>query len=188
MGCCGDTDNSERPAVTRTTPGIQLSKRVVGLTERTMRTRACMSCPNRVKSGDKAGVNKRDYCDWDKKKIREKVKDSMESCPKLIWPVFEPGQEPRDEVGALSKMNMLLSSGADIVSGAFVEPEVMESRRSHCLTCIYRIPKHSDGQYDPNVILETDICGICTCPVLSITKLKSKMCPDNPSKWGQVVS
>lgn len=145
-----------------------------------------MGCPNMVKSGDKAGVNKRDYCAWDKKKIRNKAKDSGDSCYKGIWPTFEPGQEPRDEIGVLDKAGMLISAGADMVSGnGFVPDEVRDERRSHCLTCIYRIPKHADGNYDQNSIADTDICGICTCPVMSITKLVHKMCPDKPSKWGK---
>lgn len=140
-----------------------------------------------VKSGDKAGVNKRDYCAWDKKKIRNKVKDGSETCYKGIWPVFEPGQEPRDEISTLDKAGMLISAGTDMLSSdGYVPDEVRDERRSHCLTCIYRIPKHADKNiYNPNVIADTDICGICTCPVLSITKLVHKMCPDTPSKWGQ---
>jgi hypothetical protein len=56
----------------------------------------------------------------------------------------------------------------------FTKKEERDKRRKICMGCEYKTDKYW-------VVFEGDGCSVCTCPISSVIKVKSKRCPKK--KW-----
>jgi len=187
MGCCNDNNvNMSRPVMNQI--GTPVNNRVSAVMK-SLRLQKCITCPHRIQpSGKKPGIQKGDYCGYDNNthiSLRQKAKHKDQVCNAQLWPDIEMESDLVPEMSVVDKMKSLGTAGLDYISGGYVPPDVMAERRSKCMACVYRIPKSDNLERSENRISDTDICGICTCPVLHITQLSRKQCPDNPSQWGQ---
>jgi len=183
MGCCNDKNLVFSP--NKGQIGTPRDNRVSAVMK-SLRLQQCLGCPHRLQpGGKKPGIQKEDLCGYDNMGLRNKAKLRNQACNAQRWPSIELEQDLIPEMSAIDKLKSLSTAGLDYITSGYVPQEVMDERRKHCLECVYRIPKSDNLEKSDTMISDSDICGICTCPVLSITQLSRKACPDNPSKWGQ---